>query len=65
MKKDNILTILAATIVKEYKIGYGYKVYLLGNKNIFGVGVTLREAIGDFVMDYWLNFKLAEEENKE
>lgn len=65
MEKDNILSILAATVVKERKIGGGYKVYLLGNDKIFGVGITLREAIGDFVINYWLNFKLVEDEDKE
>jgi hypothetical protein len=46
------LTILAATVNYEQKIGSGWKVYLVGNSSIFGVGSTKREAIGDFVMNY-------------
>jgi hypothetical protein len=37
------------------KLGSGWIVYLVGNKNINGVGSTKREAIGDFVINYNLH----------
>lgn len=49
--QDNQFPILSATVVVD-KDSTGYKVYLLGNKNICGFGSTKREAIGDFVINY-------------